>query len=241
MNLYKKDYRKLYPLQDKFFNFFHALDLPFYLTGGTALSRFYLNHRYSEDLDYFVNGDPDFSKFIVRIKDGIVRNFDTDLSKALVSDEFARFFIIEEGSFLKIDFVNDVAFRSGNPIKTPLGDIDNVANVLSNKLSALIGRDEPKDVYDIVSIAKNYSFNWREIFNQAKEKALINEIDVAQYLYGFSVEKFQVVDWLIDAVKIDSLEKQLRIVSDDFLMGKDNSLGEKGPGIENAKLVLNGM
>ncbi|MCD4795127.1 MAG: nucleotidyl transferase AbiEii/AbiGii toxin family protein [Bacteroidales bacterium] len=29
--------------------------MPFYLTGGTALVRFYLNHRYSEDLDFFVN------------------------------------------------------------------------------------------------------------------------------------------------------------------------------------------
>lgn len=25
----------------------------FYLTGGTALAAFYLNHRYSEDLDFF--------------------------------------------------------------------------------------------------------------------------------------------------------------------------------------------
>ncbi|MBW7858763.1 MAG: nucleotidyl transferase AbiEii/AbiGii toxin family protein [Leptonema sp. (in: Bacteria)] len=28
------------------------LKLPFFLTGGTALSRFYLNHRYSDDLDF---------------------------------------------------------------------------------------------------------------------------------------------------------------------------------------------
>jgi len=32
---------------------------PFYLTGGTALSRGYFNHRYSDDLDLFVNNHKD--------------------------------------------------------------------------------------------------------------------------------------------------------------------------------------
>jgi len=31
-----------------------------YLTGGTALSRPYLNHRFSDDLDLFVNASLDF-------------------------------------------------------------------------------------------------------------------------------------------------------------------------------------
>lgn len=35
-------------------------DSPFYLTGGTTLSRGYYNHRFSDDLDYFLNGHPDF-------------------------------------------------------------------------------------------------------------------------------------------------------------------------------------
>lgn len=49
MNLYKKVYKVLYQLQNSFLNWWGQLDLPFYLTGGTALGRFYLNHRYSED------------------------------------------------------------------------------------------------------------------------------------------------------------------------------------------------
>jgi hypothetical protein len=40
MNIYKKDYSKLYRLQIKFLNWLQELDLPFYLTGGTALARF---------------------------------------------------------------------------------------------------------------------------------------------------------------------------------------------------------
>lgn len=59
MNLYKKDYIRLSRLQTKYLTWSAKLGLPFYLTGGTALWHFYLNHRYSEDLDFFVNTDSD--------------------------------------------------------------------------------------------------------------------------------------------------------------------------------------
>ena len=36
------------------------LPVDFYLTGDTALSRAYLNHRYSDDMDFFVNGSDNF-------------------------------------------------------------------------------------------------------------------------------------------------------------------------------------
>ena len=50
----------LYPLQDKVLSVIGTLPVDFYLTGGTALSRAYLRHRYSDDLDFFVNNIPDF-------------------------------------------------------------------------------------------------------------------------------------------------------------------------------------
>ena len=50
MNSYYKD--TLYPLQDKVLKLIDSLQTPFYLTGGTALSRCYFNHRYSYDLDF---------------------------------------------------------------------------------------------------------------------------------------------------------------------------------------------
>ena len=37
---------KLYPFQDKILNLIEQLGLDFYLTGGTALGRCYLSHRY---------------------------------------------------------------------------------------------------------------------------------------------------------------------------------------------------
>ena len=50
----------LYPLQDKVLDIAGKLSVGFYLTGGTALSRAYLHHRYSDDLYFFVNDATDF-------------------------------------------------------------------------------------------------------------------------------------------------------------------------------------
>ena len=51
---------RLFPLQDKVLCLLQEVESPFYLTGGTALSRCYLYHRYSDDLDLFLNDDPNF-------------------------------------------------------------------------------------------------------------------------------------------------------------------------------------
>jgi len=51
MSAFEKYYREnLYPFQDGILNIVRRLRLPFYLTGGTALSRHYFQHRYSEHL-----------------------------------------------------------------------------------------------------------------------------------------------------------------------------------------------
>jgi predicted nucleotidyltransferase component of viral defense system len=42
----------LYPLQDAVIAVLAGLETEFYLTGGTAASRLYLQHRFSDDLDF---------------------------------------------------------------------------------------------------------------------------------------------------------------------------------------------
>ena len=44
---------RLYPLQDGVLIIVRDLKLPFYLAGGTTLSRFYLHHRFSYYLNLF--------------------------------------------------------------------------------------------------------------------------------------------------------------------------------------------
>jgi len=191
-----KDYKAIYNLQNKVLKQISALKHPFYLTGGTALGRFYLNHRLSEDLDFFVNDYKGFYEEVDKLITKLKLKFKIDSQKSVITEQFIRFYIIEETE-LKIEFVNDIAFRVTQPIEYCFGKIDNIRNILSNKLTALISRDEPKDVFDILCICKSYAFNWIEIINEAKEKHILNEIDIARRLREFPVELLNPVDWMI--------------------------------------------
>jgi len=147
----------LYPLQNKLLKLIEPLPVDFYLTGGTALSRIYLNHRYSDDLDFFVNNSDKF-KSQVEI---IVRNLpELGLRYEIQQADkgFARIFIYDDQCTLILDFINNVSFRSDVPVKTILYRLtDTLRNILSNKISAL-SRLAAKDVSDIVYISQKYAF-----------------------------------------------------------------------------------
>lgn len=235
MNSSKTDYRKLYHIQDKFFKWWRNIEFPFYLTGGTALGRFYLNHRYSQDLDFFVNNDPRFLSYIKTIEKEIAKQFRLNLKEALFTDEFTRMFITADDLDLKIEFVNDVSHRSGSPVPSFFGLLDTPLNILSNKLGAIISREEPKDIFDIVHLSINYSFNWQTVFSESKEKSIINEIDVAERLSTFPPQLLENVDWNIAPVNLAQFSIILRQIADDFLLGKDNSVCRVNNPITGAK------
>ena len=193
MNSFYND--TLYPIQDKVLEIIQKSDSPFYLTGGTALSRFYFNHRYSDDLDFFVNQDTNF----VLDADQITAT----LGKSAVVEiklKSTTYYSIVVNELLKVDLVNDVGFRYGEAKSFPeFNRVDNVENILSNKLSALISRDEPKDVVDIWIIAKNISVDWPKMFQDANSKAAgIFPPEVAKKLTEFPTTMLEKIKWIND-------------------------------------------
>ena len=183
----------LYPLQDKVLRTIDALELPFYLTGGTALSRRYYNHRYSDDLDLFVNRVDYFVDLVDKVIVGLRNEYEFR-----VLSRSADYCSMEVGGILKVDLVNDVEFRYGKVVTWDVySRVDNVDNILSNKLSALIGRDEPKDVVDIWVIAVHKKIDWKEMFESANSKAVgIFPPEVAQKLVDFPLELLDVIKWV---------------------------------------------
>jgi predicted nucleotidyltransferase component of viral defense system len=238
MNSSNKDYNKLYQLQDKFLTWWLSLGLPFYLTGGTALGRYYLNHRFSDDLDFFTNANAQYTSSIAELNRKIKGQFEVNLQQSLFADDFTRFFITEDDIFLKIELINDIAYYAGKPEAYKFGLIDTPLNILSNKLTALVGRDEPKNIFDIIHLSTSYSFNWMDIFYHAKQKATINELDVEQRLASFPVEWLENVNWLTTPINAEKYRIILNTIADDFLLGKANSLGKNQLPIENAKPIL---
>lgn len=234
MSMSEKDYRKFYQAQDKILLGLKPVLSSFYLTGDTALGRFYLNHRFSEDLDFFSNNSDTFHSEVKNIEKVLVNKFSLLKNQSIVYDDYVRYYIEDEEIGLKIEFVNDIAYRCGVPNLYQYGLIDTPLNILTNKLKAIVGRDEPKDVFDICALAQHYMFNWLEVFGEAKNKAIINEIDVEQRIKSFPVHLFQKVDWHILPWDIDAVNNAIQTIANDFFLGSDNSLGRNKPAIEDA-------
>ncbi len=147
-----RNWTTLYKLQDWILARLDSVEHEFYLSGGTALSRGYYRHRYSEDLDFFVNDTDAFELWRDRCLDAIRRGAeDTGLRIEIVLREkrFGRVLVYGTEP-LKIEFVNDVPSRIGEPWSHPeLGLLDTKENILANKISALLDRAASKDLADI--------------------------------------------------------------------------------------------
>jgi len=213
MNSYYNDI--LYPLQDKVLKIIDNLKTPFYLTGGTALSRCYLHHRYSDDLDFFVNNELNFAKLVEKILINLNKEFKVNV--VIRSESYISLMINDE---LKVDFVNDVTYKYGKLEKQKIySNVDNLENILSNKLSALISRDEPKDVVDILMIFKKIKVDWKKIFSDVNSKAVgIFPIDVSMRLLNFPIEMIDRIKW-IDGMKPEekSFNKDINSLCDSIL------------------------
>ncbi len=214
---------KLYPFQDLVLKLIMNVDDTFYLTGGTALGRYYLKHRYSDDLDLFVNRENDFKQLSNIIISQLQEHF-SEIEIAFLSEDFARIFIINEKCRLKIEFVNDVLFHTGD-IKSAnfFHRIDSWENILSNKICAL-SRDDAKDVVDLIFLSKKYNFTWETMINYARQKdTWVNEIEVSQLVYKFDTQRVTKINW-IKKPEYDYLQKACKIIAKDIIDGGKNSI-----------------
>ena len=192
---------KLYPLQDGVMNTISKCGVRFFLTGGTALSRAYYNHRYSDDLDFFVNNDDDYlaqvSEVFSKLKDD---GFFWDPVVDFVSNTTFTSFKVgwsKSDALLKLDFVNDVAAHFGGVVETNLFyRTDSIRNILSNKLTAIF-RFAAKDVADIREIALHETVDWGQAINDARQKEAGIELTyISDILTGMPQSKFDTITWV---------------------------------------------
>jgi predicted nucleotidyltransferase component of viral defense system len=221
----------LYPFQDGIISMMKELGMDFYLTGGTALSRAYYHHRFSDDLDFFTHNDPNFLNhvklFLNALNDSGEYEIDTKMAPQITRD-FSRLFIksVQKNNevVLKIDFVNDISIHYGEIIEDKvLGKLDSVENILINKITALT-RFEPKDIADIWMISKNQSFSWEDIVTKAKNKdAGVNEEQAAGIIRSFPSKFMSKIIWNIE-VNTKTFFKEIGQISQELAQGIENSL-----------------
>lgn len=146
----------------------------FYLTGGTALAGFYLNHRFSDDLDFFTD-TKEFPTFQVEAIAEEIRKLigANDFQYSKVYDRRIFFFNKNKEEF-KMEF-SYYPFQRLNPSnKIDNFNIDSLEDIGANKIVALIDRIDAKDFVDVYFLLKENRFSLEELLGLVRKKFHFN-------------------------------------------------------------------
>ncbi len=209
----------LYPLQDRVLQVINAVETGFYLSGGTASSRGYLHHRFSDDLDLFVNDDQRFGLWTDRIVHALTESPGWRIDVIQKDAQFARLSLLNADVALKIELVNDVPSHVGEVRTHPvLGRMDSPENILANKITAAIDRREPKDVADIWGFCRVIGLSLDRALTDAHSKAAgVFPADLARVLCSATRADWEAVRW-INPPNPDDFLRDLRAFGERLIL-----------------------
>ncbi len=171
----------LTPIQKAFLAVFSRIpdQERFYLTGGTALSEYYLGHRLSFDLDLFTGVGDLILPFSYQLEKmgpenglaiNVIRRFNT----------FVELVVAKGEDNVKIDLALDSPFRLESPVLSETGVyLNDYRDVSADKMLAFFGRAEPRDAVDLYFMMQLESI-W-DLCDLAKQK------DTGFDLYWFAI------------------------------------------------------
>ena len=169
----------------------------FYLTGGTALSAFYLQHRYSDDLDLFTNeADTQFLW-------PWLQTIQTSLGFT-VESRTPRYIRLRIQDGLRVDVVQDVPFRVGVPVRSGTWQVDSLENITLNKITAIQGRLDVKDYVDLYALLKDRPGEMLWLLTEAKRKDASIDPFTWSKVIG-DVETFRILPRMITPVELKAL------------------------------------
>ncbi|MBI4991272.1 nucleotidyl transferase AbiEii/AbiGii toxin family protein [Candidatus Gottesmanbacteria bacterium] len=181
----------------------------FYFTGGTVLSEFYLQHRYSEDLDFFTE-----------------ERFDNQIIFALVSDWSKKYHFKFTSRFAEVVYRFDLTFANGANFKVDFGyypykridkgesyqniEIDSLRDIASNKLTTVSQRTDVKDFVDLYFILRDKYTIWDLLYStEVKFKSMDIDIELLA-MDMLKVDDFVALPKMIKPLTLDELKNFLR-------------------------------
>ncbi|MFA6047808.1 MAG: nucleotidyl transferase AbiEii/AbiGii toxin family protein [Parcubacteria group bacterium] len=169
----------------------NAICQNFYLTGGTALAEYYLQHRLSEDLDFFSEVEFDIqaiSIFFAKNKKafGIKKiDFQQSFNRNLI-------FLHLPGDVIKMEFTYFPFPRIEKKIKRNKLFVDSLEDIAVNKLFTIYQKPRSRDFIDLYLIMKKTGYSIEELIKKTKVK----------------------FDWHIDYLQLGSQFMQAKVVKD---------------------------
>ncbi|MEW6456317.1 MAG: nucleotidyl transferase AbiEii/AbiGii toxin family protein [Acidobacteriota bacterium] len=143
----------------------------FYLTGGTALSAFYLKHRRSNDLDLFTTIEELITPFSLKVEETLKRK-GLVIERKRSFQSFVELFASSPMEFTVLHIALDSPFRFEEPQESkdfPKLRIDSLIDISTNKLLTLFGRATLRDFIDVYFLIKE-KFTKSELLQKSKIK-----------------------------------------------------------------------
>lgn len=145
---------KLTSFQGEVLDAFFQRERGFFLTGGAALAGFHLGHRTTDDLDLF-------TRQVLAFERG--RHVLADVSAAIGGElqvrqdapGFKRLLLTRGGEGVVVDIVKDTGPQLyADKLERDNIVIDPADEILANKLTAIVGRAEERDLVDVMFLER---------------------------------------------------------------------------------------
>ncbi len=180
-------------LQKQILNLFQELPDKevFYLTGGTALSAFFLKHRKSHDLDFFTNIEELISPFSIKFEE-VLKKYNLSVERKRGLHSFVELSVNSSQDSTLIHLAVDSPFRFEQTTPSsefPRLKVDSLIDIATNKLLALFGRAALRDFIDIYFLIKEKYVGKNELIEKAYQK------DPGFDLYWFGIALDRINDF----------------------------------------------
>jgi len=199
-----EDSKACTPIKRDFLRTWFAQEQRFFLTGGSALGLFYLDHRRSYDLDLFTTEDVD-GKEVQSLVLRTAKEMGAECQAIRSAPDFHRFKLTRGDEREIIDVVVDRAPQL-DPQKADFAGIrvDTLREMIANKLTTLLSRSELKDVVDLYFLEQAGHDLLASIPDaQAKDGGWEPAV-VAMLLDGLKVTELPV--WMIRSLDLSDLQ-----------------------------------
>lgn len=145
---------KLTAFQREVLDAFFQRERGFFLTGGAALAGFHLGHRTTDDLDLFTLQQSAFERSRFVLAD-VAAAIGARLDVRQDAPGFKRVVLSRGEDGLVVDLVKDVSSQL-HPDKLERDHIvvDPADEILANKLTAIVGRAEKRDLIDVMLLER---------------------------------------------------------------------------------------
>jgi len=140
----------------------------FFLTGGAVLAGWTLKHRATDDLDLFTASDEAMATGDAAVR-GAASEIGALASSLTTTPDFHRYLITRGDDTVCVDLVRDRTPPLHSKVVRDGIRMDDTEEIVANKIAALAGRSEVRDLVDLMALEK-LGFRGEDYLADARKK-----------------------------------------------------------------------